>query len=388
MSNASPRTGKEKNYELRFSVVRAVAAMGIALLVTFLLILLSQSEGSFGERVLSALTAIKTLLVNPLFKKSGAFNTKGLTDILAGMVPITFTGLATCIMFSANQFNLGAEGGIMLGAFVGGLVAVYAKLPGILLPITAVLAGAAAVGLMMLIPAVLKVKLGVSEMVCSLMLNYVIMYFIDYVLNTYLADTSKGTIQTFGYQEHAMLPQLIPNGSHLSIAFVIAMLFSALAWLFMYRTRWGYGIRMTGINQPFVMYSGMNVGLIILLSQVLGGILAGMGGTLEQLGRNTSYDWLSLPGYGWTGITVAILAGNNPAYVPLAAFFMSFLSKGCQQMQTICQVPSQLISIIQAVIFVLFAAENFMSGYHQKLVVKGAQQDMARKAAADRGGEK
>lgn len=388
MSKEMKAKRKETNYELRFAVIRGCAAMGIALLVTFLLILISQNGGSFGEKVAASLKAIKTLLVNPMFKKSGAVNTKGFTDILAGMVPITFTGLATCIMFSANQFNLGAEGGIMLGAFVGGLVAVYAKLPGVLLPIAAVIAGAAAVALMMLIPALLKVKLGVSEMVCSLMLNYVAMYFIDYLLNAHLADTSKGTITTFPYQQHAILAQLVDNGSHLSIGFVVAMICAALTWLFMYRTRWGYGIRMTGINQPFVLYSGMRVGLIIVLSQVLGGVLAGMGGVLEQLGRNTAYDWLALPGYGWTGITVAILAGNNPAYVPLAAFFMSYLSKGCQQMQTTCQVPSQLISIIQAVIFVLFAAENFMSGYHQKLVVKGAQQEMKAGALQGEGGVK
>ncbi len=386
MSNQT--TKRTKNYELQFSVIRGIVALAIALFVTFLLIFLSQADGSFGAKLSASIEAIKTMLVNPLVKNNGSFNTKGFTDILAGMVPITFTGLATCVMFSANQFNLGAEGGIMLGAFTGGLVAVYWKLPGVLLPITAIVVAALSVAIMMLIPAVLKVTLGVSEMVCSLMLNYVVMYFIDYLMNVYLADTSKGTTQTYAYQSNASLLKLVNNGSGLSVGFIIAMVFVVLTWLFMYRTRWGYGVRMTGINQSFVMYSGVNTALIIVLAQVIGGVLAGMGGALEQLGRNTAYDWLSLPGYGWTGITVAILAGNNPAYVPLAALFMSYLTRGCTLMSTYCNVPSQLISIIQAMIFVLFAAENFLAGYHQKLVVRAAQQEQALLQKTAQGGEK
>ena len=234
----------------------------------------------------------------------------------------------------------------------------------------------------MLIPAVLKAKLGVSEMVNSLMLNYVIMYFLNYLMNSYLADTSKGITQTYAFRDNALIPQMIDNGSRLSWGFMIGILMVVLCWFFMYRTRWGYGIRMTGINQPFVMYSGMNVPLIIIISQVIGGVLAGMGGGIEMLGRYNVYNWSALPGYGWTGITVAILAGNNPAYVPLAAFFMSYLTKGCTLMSTNANVPSQLIDIIQAVIFIFFAAQQFLAGYRQKLVVKSAQEELAAKAAA------
>ena len=113
-----------------------------------------------------------------------------------------------------------------------------------------------------------------------------------------------------------------------------------------------------------------------------------MGGGIETLGRYTEYNWSALPGYGWTGITVAILAGNNPAYVPFAAFFMSYLTKGCTLMATNANVPAQLISIIQAVIFVFFAAKQFLSGYRQKLVVQSAQEELAQKKASAEGGRK
>ena len=364
---------------LTFTLVRGAAAIGIALLVAAILIFVSAE----GDRLAHTGEALRQLLIGPLFRANGSINVKNICDVLAAMIPTIFTGLATCVMFSANQFNLGAEGGVMLGAFVSAMVAIYVPLPPVLLPVFAVLAGAVSVAVMMLIPAVLKAKLGVSEMVNSLMLNYVIMYLIKYLMNSHLADKSKGQIMSYPFQPQAAIPQLIDNGSKLSWGFIVALVFVVLTALFMYRTRWGYSIRMIGINQPFSMYSGMNVAGMVVLSQVLGGILAGMGGGIEMLGRYSTFSWSALPGYGWTGITVAILAGNNPAFVPLAAFFMAYLDKGCSLMSTYCGVPSQLIDILQAVIFVFFAAEQFLSKYRQKLVVRSTQEELRQQAAAE-----
>ena len=369
--------------DLMFTVVRSAAAIAIALLVAMLLIFVSADADGVAAKFSLTVDALRQLLIGPLFKNNGAFSVKNFSDVLASMIPIMFTGLATCVMFSANQFNLGAEGGIMLGAFVSALFAVYVPLPAGVLPVVAVLAAAVAVSAMMLIPAVLKAKLGVSEMVNSLMLNYVIMYLIKYLMNSHLADKSKGQIMSYPFQPQAAIPQLIDNGSKLSWGFIVALVFVVLTALFMYRTRWGYSIRMIGINQPFSMYSGMNVAGMVVLSQVLGGILAGMGGGIEMLGRYSTFSWSALPGYGWTGITVAILAGNNPAFVPLAAFFMAYLDKGCSLMSTYCGVPSQLIDILQAVIFVFFAAEQFLSKYRQKLVVRSTQEELRQQAAAE-----
>ena len=372
----------------KFNLIRGIAAMGIALIVAFLLIFISADGATFGAKLNSSFAALRQMLISPILRKNGSFSLKNFCDVLAGMIPIMFTGLATCVMFSANQFNLGSEGGIMLGAFTASLIAVYVKIPGPLLPIVAILVGGLSVALVMLIPAVLKAKLGVSEMVNSLMLNCIIMYFINYLMNAHLADTSKGITQTYPYQSNAAIPQMIDNGSRLSWGFVIALICCALIWVFMYRTRWGYSIRMAGMNTDFTKYSGLNVVLIIILSQVIGGFLAGMGGGIETLGRYTEYNWSALPGYGWTGITVAILAGNNPAYVPFAAFFMSYLTKGCTLMATNANVPAQLISIIQAVIFVFFAAKQFLAGYRQKLVVQSAREELAQKHASAEGGKK
>ena len=373
-----------KKRQLRFTITRSLVAILIALLVATLLIFISAGGATLHDKLEATREALKQMLAGPVFrfsKKNGtAFEAKRLADILAAMIPTTFTGLSVCVMFSANQFNLGAEGGIMLGAFVSAMAAIYLPLPAGLHAPVAVLLGGIAVAVVMLLPAILKTKLNVSEMVCSLMLNYIIMYVIKFLMNTYLADKSRGQIMSYPFRETSAIAPIINDpvfsGAKLTWGFVIAMIAVVLCGLFMYRSRWGYAIRMIGINQDFAKYSGMKVGMVIVLSQLLGGFLAGAGGGIEMLGRYTSFSWSALPGYGWTGITIAILAGNNPYMVPLAAFFMAYLSKGCDLMATYAKVPAQLIDIVQGVIFLFFAAEQFLSGYRQKLVVKAAQEEI------------
>ena len=364
-----------------FNLLRGLAAILLALAVAAIFIFISSDE---------PLTALKYLLVGPVvsFKATGnVFNTTSFLTILAGMIPTIFSGLAVCVMFSANQFNLGGEGAIMLGGFVGALLGIYLKMNTGLHQVICVLAGAIAGGLIMLIPAILKVKLGASEMVTSLMMNYVVMFVILHFLNFVFADRSKGATQTFPFMETAKIPEIVANGTKLTWGFVVALIFVVIIALFMYRTKWGYAIRMIGINQSFAQYSGMQVGTVIILSQVIGGALSGMGGSIEVLGRFSTFLWRELPGYGWLGITIAILAKNNPIFVPFAAFFIAYLNKGCDLMATYSDVPSEMIDIIQAAIFLFFAAEQFLAKYRQRIVVRNAQRDLAlQEAAASQGG--
>ncbi len=370
----------DKNLFL-FNILRGLAAILLALAVATVFIFISSDE---------PLTALKYLLLGPVvsFKATGnVFNTTSFLTILAAMIPTIFSGLAVCVMFSANQFNLGGEGAIMLGGFVGALLGIYLKMNTGLHQVVCVLGGALAGGLIMLIPAILKVKLGASEMVTSLMMNYVVMFVILHFLNFVFADRSKGATQTFPFQETAKIPEIIANGTKLTWGFVVALIFVVIIALFMYRTKWGYAIRMIGINQSFAQYSGMQVGTVIILSQVIGGMLSGMGGSIEVLGRFSTFLWRELPGYGWLGITIAILAKNNPIFVPFAAFFIAYLNKGCNLMATYSDVPSEMIDIIQAAIFLFFAAEQFLAKYRQRIVVHNAQRDLAlQEAAASQGG--
>lgn len=358
-----------------FEVIRGFAAIIIAIAVAFVLILLSSDNPG---------TALECLLIRPVFS-GGALNIKSIWAILGRMTPIIFTGLGVCVMFSANQFNLAGEGTTMLGGFIGGLIGIYIPMSAGLHPLVCILAGAAVGGLAMLIPAVIKVKLNASEMVCSLMLNYVIMYIILHFLNNSFADRSKGSTQTYPFLETAKVGKMIA-GTELTWGFVAAIAATVVIAVFMFRTRWGYAIRMIGINESFSKYSGMKVGAVIIASQIIGGILSGMGGAIEVLGRYSTFLWKELPGYGWTGMTVAILAKNNPIMVPFAALFIAYLNRGCELMSIYAGVPSEMIDIIQAVIFLFFAAEQFMAKTRQKIVVKDAKEEMREKQLAAEGG--
>lgn len=358
-----------------FEMIRGLAAIVIAIAVAFVLILLSSDSPG---------TALECLLIRPVFS-GGSLNVKSIWAILGRMTPIIFTGLGVCVMFSANQFNLAGEGTTMLGGFIGGLIAIYIPMSAGLHPAVCILAGAVVGGLAMLIPAIIKVKLNASEMVCSLMLNYVIMYIILHFLNNTFADRSKGSTQTYPFLETAKVTKLIP-GTELTWGFLAAIAATAVIAVFMFRTRWGYAIRMIGINESFSKYSGMKVGAVIIASQVIGGLLSGMGGAIEALGRYNAFLWKELPGYGWTGMTVAILAKNNPIMVPFAALFIAYLNRGCELMSIYAGVPSEMIDIIQAVIFLFFAAEQFMAKTRQKIVVKDAKEEMREKQLAAEGG--
>ncbi len=365
---------------LIFELIRGAAAIGVAMLVALIFIFICSDE---------PMEALRYMLVAPLFT-NGSFSLNSLYIMLANSTPIIFTGLAVCVMFSANQFNLAGEGAVMLGGFVAALTGIYFSTGTYADVFIAVFVGSAVCAVLMIIPALIKVKLNASEMVSSLMINYIIMYVVLHYLNNVFADGSKGSVMTFPFAATARVPALVAGSSKLTWGFVVALICTVIIAFFMYRTRWGYSIRMIGINQNFAKYSGMKVASVIVLSQIIGGFLSGMAGAVEVLGRYDTFLWRDLPGFGWTGVTVAILAKNNPIFIPIAAFFISYLQRGFTLMATYCDVPSEMVDIIQAVIFLFFAAEKFLSGYRQKLVVAAAKEELAQKAAqtATEGGNK
>ena len=355
---------KSKSLRL-FGYLRGAAALLVAFLVALVLIFLSTDK---------PMEALRYLLVVP------ATSWKRICIVLAYMIPITFTGLATCVMFSANQFNLAGEGCVTAGGFVGALIAIYCPMPSVIHTVVCVLAGAAVGGLIMLIPGFLKTKWGVSEMVVSLMLNYILLDVSLQFLNHNFADRTKGATMTKSFLSTAVIPKVFP-GNQVSYGIVVAIVMSVLCWFFLFRTKWGYAIRMIGINKEFSMYSGIKVAAIVILCQVVGGILSGMGGVVQQLGYYQQYRWTALTGYGWSGITLAILASNNPLLIPIAAFFVAYLQYGCELMNTWTTVPAEMMDIISVVIFLFFAAEQFLSGLRQKLVVRETEKELAQKAA-------
>ncbi|MCK5736765.1 MAG: ABC transporter permease, partial [Spirochaetaceae bacterium] len=189
--------------------------------------------------------------------------------------------------------------------------------------------------------------------------------------NYFLRDVNAGAMVSYPLAESAKLIKIIPK-TKVHFGLIIAVLMVVFTAIFLYRTRWGYRIQVIGKNLRFARYAGINTSSAIILSQVLGGFIAGMGGSIELLGLYRRFSWQLLPGYGWTGVIVAILARNNPIYVPVAAFFLAYMRIGADIMSRSTDMPNEFVSIIQAVIIILIAASSFLSKQRHKIVVKEA----------------
>lgn len=280
-----------------------------------------------------------------------------LGEVLLECVPLLFTGTAVCIMNRCGQFNMFVEGAFFLGAFAAGVLApmLPAGLP--LIPVLCLAAAALVCGVFGYIPAKMKQKLGVDEFVTSLMLNYIVFWVVMFLLHEVWGDPD--TVNKTRYLEDYMKLPFLNEDIRLSSNLLIAVGVCLLGGLFLFRTKWGYTIRATGDNPKFAEYSGLKSSRAVVYSQVIGAMTAGFGGAAFLLGSYYRFEWTALPNYGFDGFVVAIIAGNNPLYVPFASLFLAYLRVGALQTARMGSVPNELIYVIQAVIIILFGARTF-----------------------------
>jgi simple sugar transport system permease protein len=350
---------------LKFEFIRTSLSILIALVIALVIILLVSKEP--GE-------ALKAFIIGPID------SVRHFGNVIEMAIPLIFTGLAVSIMFRAKQFNLGAEGGFFIGGIGAMIVSTRLVLPHVIHPIVAILFGGILGAIVVSIPAIMKVRWNATELVSSLMLNYISLFIGIYLLNYYFRDPQAGAIESDRLPASAKLLRIIPK-TRVHFGLIIAIVVVIACYYFIYRTKWGYEIRVTGENKRFAEYSGINTAKVIILSQVVGGFIVGMGGSVEILGMYKRFSWQSLPGYGWDGIIVAILARNNPAYVPLGAFFLAYLRIGADLMSRTSDVQNEVVAIIQGVIIVFIVAESFLSRYKHRLVYKEAKHNLSTKEA-------
>jgi len=338
-----------------FGAVRLAAAVLIGVLLAVAVICGISSEPA---------AAISKLFLGPLqsFRRFG--------NVIELMIPLTFAGLSIAVMFSANQFNMGTEGAFYAGGAAATLVVLSLPLPAVVSPLVAIAAGSLIGGLICALCGFLKVKWGTSELVSSLMLNYIAYYLFKYfLLSGPFKDATAGFLATYKIPETGKLAQLIP-GTRIHAGIFLMILMVVFITVYMKRTRSGFSLKLTGQNMAFAKYSGVQVGAVVLGSQLLGGILGGMGGAVQILGMYDRFQWATLPGYGFDGVIVAILARNDPVLVPVAAFFLAYLRIGGDMMSSATDVTNELVSIIQGIIILFVSAKVFLEAYRQRLVVK------------------
>lgn len=342
---------------LRFEILKTALAIGISLVLVFAIILLVSHQ---------PLSAIQAMLTGP-FTSLRRFG-----NVIEAMTPLMFTGLAVTMLYRAGLFNLSMEGGFFIACVAATASAVLLPLPPGLNLLVALLAGAAAGGLASIIPGTLKVKCSANELVTSLMLNYVLLYLGLYVIINILHDPAMSSNYSYAFPQDMLFSRLIP-GTRINAGTFIALGCVVLVYILLDRTSFGYKVTMIGKNARMAEAAGINVGRTIIFSQMIGGMLAGLGGAVEMFGMYKRFQYQGLPGYGWDGVLIAIVAQFKPQYVPLSAFFLAYIRIGADIMARETDVPSEIVAIIQAVVIVLISAEALLKGYQRRQVVKQAR---------------
>lgn len=287
-----------------------------------------------------------------------------LAETLTRATPLILTGLAVAVAFRARLWNIGAEGQLYLGAVAAvalGSGTVMAP-PWLLLPL--VLAGGATAGaLFMLGPTWLKLRLGVDEVVTTLLLNFVALLFVGMLLEGPLQDPmSLGWPQSPPLIDEAVLPRLIPR-TRLHAGLLLAVVMAVLVWLYLERTVWGFETRAVGSNLQAAAYAGMPVSGVLLRAGLLSGALAGLAGASEVAGLKGYLTQDLSPGFGYSGIVVAMLAQLNPLGVVLAALFVAGVFVGADGMSRTVGVPSYIADLVVALSLLTMLLAGLVARY-------------------------
>jgi len=318
-----------------------VVSVLLALLIGAVLILLS------GANPLRAYGA--------LFQGSlGTVNALGRT--LEKATPLVLSGLAVAFAFKAGLFNIGAQGQLLFGAITAAAIGFGIQgLPAFVHAPLALIGGALAGGLYAAIPGVLKAYRGAHEVIVTIMLNYIAINITDYLSDGPWKDTSPGNIV-------ARTPEIldsarIPNLGGIPLGFFIAVLVAIVVWWLLYKTTIGFEIRTVGLNPNAARYAGIKVAQTVILTMVLSGLLAGMGGAVETQGVVFRYQPGFNIGLGFDGITVAMLGKTHPFGVIPAALLVGAMKAGSAEMQFSSGVAKEITDIIQALILFFVAAD-------------------------------
>jgi len=279
------------------------------------------------------------------------------TETLTRATPLILTGLSVAVAFRARLYNIGAEGQLYAGALaavaVGGLHGGTGwPLPGSLLFALMIAAACLAGALLLLVPAWLKVRFGVDEVVTTLLLNFIVLLFVSAMLDGPMKDPSAlGWPQSVAIADPLQLSKLIPR-SRVHSGLLAALALAVALALALRHTTLGFEIRAVGANARAAAFAGMPVRAVMWKVALLSGALAGLAGAVEVAGR-AGYVTLDMsPGYGYSGIVVAMLAALHPVGVVAAAVFVAGMLVGADSMSRAVGVPTYIADVITAVALV------------------------------------
>jgi simple sugar transport system permease protein len=283
----------------------------------------------------------------------GAFGgTRQLTETALKATPLLLIGLGLTVAFKARVWNIGGEGQYFIGALFGSYLALrFSTLPSVILIPATLLAGVIGGALWGLIPALLRTKRGINEIISTLMLNYVAIFVIEYVARVPLRDPNGFLPETAQFERAARLSGLFGTRIHAGVFLALALV--PLIYLLVWRTPVGFRLRAVGSKASVARFAGIFVERSIIFVLVFSGGLAGLAGIMEVSFLHSRLKGGISGGYGFTAILVALLGRLHPAGVFFAAIFFSALTIGANTMHTLTGLPVTLADVIQALI-VLF----------------------------------
>lgn len=353
MIRIEPRETTSRAFALGVPILSAVIALGFAAIPLL----------AAGANPLSAYGAMFKGVFGSVF----AF-----TEMLTRATPLIFTGLAAALAFRAKLWNIGGEGQLYLGAMAAVAIGTGAiDIPGIFLVPLIVAMGAAAGAAGMMAPTYLRVKFGADEVVTTLLLNFIILILVQMMLEGSLQDPmGLGWPQSAPILDQGMLPKLLDR-MRLHSGLILALVLAVVAQFMLARSVWGFKLRAVGENVAAARHAGINVNRSFFGVAAISGALAGLAGVSEVAGLKGYLTADLSPGFGYTGIVVAMLAGLSPIGVVLAALFIASVFVGADGMSRAMGVSSFLADLVVSVSLLCVLVGGFFARFRVVLAGKG-----------------
>lgn len=326
-----------------YGIIRVVCSILIALIIAAIIIFAVAEEPA---------TALYKFLLGPFSTKRNFFN------VIETMIPLVFCGLAINVMHKSGLFSMVADSSFYFAGVTAASIAIACPMPNVIHQIVILIAATLVGGLIGVIPVLIKKKTGANELVISLMMNYIFFNLGYWLIRNYFLDTTNGSF-SIGFQKTANLGKMI-KGTNTHFGLVIMAAVVVVMWILMDKSKFGRKLKITGSNENFAKYAGIRIGSVVLGSQLIGGMLAGLGGGVEMIGMYKKFQWITAQTYVWDGILINLLAGTKPLMIPVSAFFISYIRIGALVMSRGGDVDSEIVSIIQGIMIMLIASERFM----------------------------
>lgn len=289
-------------------------------------------------------------------------NLERIGNTLATATPLIFTGLSVAFAFRTGLFNIGASGQMLVGGLAATAVALTFDLSRPILLLVMVLAGLVAGALWAFIPGLLKAKFNVHEVVSTIMMNWIAYWTIYYIVPGYFKgeflETESKKLAESDTLRTPFLTDMF-DGSYINLGLFLAVIAVIIIAFIIEKTTLGFELKAVGFNRFAAEYAGMKVNRNIILSMLISGALAGVGGVALYTGNASSIQIGILPAQGYDGIAVALLGANHPVGVFFAAVLFGILYSGTGFMNAMTEIPPELANTIIAII-IYFAATSVM----------------------------